>query len=175
MTNTTEKPTEKNDKIFTRSSRQSQSEFIAERLLQGEQVVKTAVISDGIFWHAAAVFALALLVAFFIVIQLGVLLGAVSVLMGIYAILRKEILMLVVTNKRILVRYGLLQVDVVDIHFEKVESIELERMLPGYLMGYANVVIMGTGNRYIVIPFVQNAIDIRRAYNEQTLNKDQKQ
>jgi hypothetical protein len=79
--------------------------------------------------------------------------------------------MLVVTNKRVLARYGLLQVDVVDIHFDKIESMELERMLPGYIMGYSNIVVMGTGNRFIVIPYVANGIQLRRAYNERVLNK----
>ncbi len=106
--------------------------------------------------------------------ELGILLAVVAVLMAIYATILKEILMLVVTNKRVLVRYGILQIDVVDIHFDKVESVELERMLPGYLIGYANVVIMGTGNRYIVIPYVANAVDIRRVYNEQVLAEKEK-
>ena len=162
-------PSRKTVDAAAKSARSRRDEVITERLLTGETVVRTAIISNYIYWHSVAVFILALLVAVFIAAPLGALLGGVSVLLAIYAILRKEILMLVVTNKRILVRYGILQVDVVDLHFDKVESIELERMITGYLMGYANVVIMGTGNRYIVIPFVHNAIDIRRAYNEQVL------
>ncbi len=145
-----------------------------ERLLPGENIIETAVIHNGIFWQSAAVFILALLVAVFLVRELGALLGVVAVLMAIYAIIRKEILMLVITNKRVLARYGMLQVDVVDIHFDKLESMELERMLPGYIMGYANVVMMGTGNRYIVIPYVANGVQLRRAYNEQALADKEK-
>lgn len=140
-----------------------------ERLLPGEVILESAVIHNGIFWQAGAVFLIAIIFAIFIVLELGILLAVAAVLMGVYAILRKEILMLVVTNKRILARYGLLQVDVVDMHFDKIESMELERMLPGYMMGYSNVVVMGTGNRYIVIPYVANGIAVRRAYNEATL------
>ena len=80
--------------------------------------------------------------------------------------------MLVLTNKRVFVRYGILQVDVVDIHFSKIESVELERMPPGFIMGYSNVVIYGTGNRMIVIPYVANGPQVRRAYNELTLNSE---
>ncbi len=141
-----------------------------ERLLPGEVIRESAVIHNGIFWKAGAVFLFSILVALFAVIELGILLAVTAVLMGIYAIIKKEILMLVVTNKRILVRYGILQVDVVDVHFDKVESVELERMAPGYIMGYSNVVIMGTGSRYIVIPYVANGVQIRRAYNERVLN-----
>ena len=61
------------------------------------------------------------------------------------------------------------KVDVVDMRFSKIESVELERMAAGYIMGYSNVVIMGTGNRYVVIPYVANGPEIRQAYNRLTL------
>ncbi len=144
---------------------------LEERLVPGENVMVRAEISNGIYWKAGAVFIIALLFAF-IAIPLGVILAVFGLALVTTAVLKKEILMLVVTNKRIFVRYGILQVDVVDLHFDKIESIELERMLPGYLMGYANVVIMGTGNRYIVIPYVANPVQIRRAFNEQTLTAE---
>jgi uncharacterized membrane protein YdbT with pleckstrin-like domain len=145
------------------------SRDLEERLLPGESIIAQAVIHDGIYWKSVAVFIIALLFALFVFVELGVILALFGLGMVTTAILKKEILMLVVTNNRVFVRYGILQVDVVDIHFDKVESVELERMLPGYLMGYSNVIIMGTGNRFIVIPYVANGIEIRRAYNEQTL------
>lgn len=145
-----------------------------ERLLPGEVIIESAVIHNGIFWQAGAVFIFAFIVAIFLAAELGALLGVVAVGMAIYAIIRKEVLMFVVTNKRVLARHGLLQVDVIDIQFDKIESMELQRMLPGYLMGYANVVLMGTGNRYVVIPYVENGIQIRKAYNEQALAEKEK-
>ena len=142
---------------------------LQERLVKGEKIAAVGVIHDGIYWKSAAVFLMAALVALFVVKELGLLLAIVSFLMAVHATILKSILVMVVTNKRVLVRYGILQVDVVDIHFDKIESVELERMLPGFLMGYSNVVVMGTGNRYIRIPFVANGIEIRRVYNEMTL------
>jgi hypothetical protein len=142
-----------------------------ERLVEGERIVSTAQIHPGIYWKAVAVFIVSLLVLAFIAPELGLFLALVAALMAAYASARRKVLMLAVTDRRILVRYGLLQVEVVDIHFDKIESIELERMITGYLMGYANIVIMGTGNRLIVIPYVANGVEIRRAYNEMTLGK----
>jgi hypothetical protein len=74
-----------------------------------------------------------------------------------------------VTSKRILARQGLLQMDVIDIRLSKVESIDLERMLPGHIFGYANVVVMGTGQRLIRVPYIANAEAFRRFYNEMAL------
>lgn len=145
---------------------------IDSMLVPGEQVVAQAEIHWGIYWQSVAVFILSLIVGL-MVWQLGVLLMITAVAMFIYASVKKHILFLVLTNKRVLTRYGILQVDVVDIRFSKIESVELERMPTGYIMGYANLVIMGTGNRYITIPYVANAPDIRQAYNRLTLGDDQ--
>lgn len=140
-------------------------------LVEGEKVVETAEIHLGIYWQSAAVFLLAILV-WFVVAQLGIFLAVVAVLMFAYNTLKKEILLLVLTNRRIFVRYGILQVDLVDLSFSKIESIELERMPPGFIMGYANVVVMGTGQRYITIPYVANGHAIRQAYNQMTLARE---
>ena len=141
-------------------------------LVEGEEVIERAVISPAIYWKAVAVLCLAVFFALVFAIELGILLAVTAVLMIIHAVLKKEILMLVLTNKRMLFRYGILQVDVVDIRFSKIESIELERMPPGYLMGYSNVIIMGTGNRLVVRPYVANGPEIRQSYNRLTLSDD---
>jgi len=151
-----------------RRARQSADDL----LVKGEQIVAEAVISPYIYWQSIAVLVVALLVGL-VVFELGVLLAVTAIAMFTYVTLKKEILMLVLTNKRMLFRYGILQVDVVDMRFSKIESIELERMVPGYIMGYSNVVIMGTGQRYVVIPYVANGPEIRQAYNRLTLSEDE--
>lgn len=144
---------------------------VREMLLEGERVVLWGRVHWGIYWKPGAVIASGLMVMLFLVFELGVILLIAGALMSAYAVLRKSILLLVLTDKRILVRYGLLQVDVVDMRFKTIESIELERMLPGFLLGYANVVIMGVGQRYINIPYIANGPQFRRAFNELTLDK----
>ena len=145
---------------------------MGEVLIKGEHVVAQAVIHDGIYWQSIAVLIFSVIVGLLFAVELGILLAVVALLMFAYATILKEILFLVLTNKRILFRYGVLQVDVVDIRFNKVESVELERMLTGYIMGYSNVVFMGTGNRYVVIPYVANGVEIRRAYNQMVLGDE---
>lgn len=145
---------------------------VQERLVEGEAIVRSAVIHWGIYWKAGAIFVVSIFFALFFAVELGILLAFVAIVTGIYAVIKKEILLLILTDKRILARYGMLQVDVVDVHFDKIESIELERMWLGYILGYANVVIMGIGMRYIVIPYVANGVEIRRAYNELSLNRE---
>lgn len=152
---------------------QKNKQFIEDRLVRGEELIESAFIHQGIYWHAIAVLILALIVGMFVVSELGILLLVVSAIMVSFAYARRTVYTLVLTNKRVLVRYGLLQMDVVDIHFDKIESIELERMLPGMIMGYSNVVVMGTGNRYICVPYVSNGPAIRKAYNEIVLGNEE--
>jgi hypothetical protein len=73
--------------------------------------------------------------------------------------------MLVVTNKRFLARTGILQIDAIDLPFDKVESFQTLRMPTAYLMGYAGITLTGTGNRLIQIPYIANAAELRAAYN----------
>ena len=166
-----QKPSQQKQSAAKKQNGFSRSNAIDQMLVPGEKIIERAVISPYIYWRSVAVFLLALLVGK-IAVELGVLLLVTAILMVIHVTIKKEILMLVLTNKRILCRYGILQVDVVDLRFSKIESVELERMLPGYIFGYSNVVFMGTGNRYVVIPFVANGIEIRQAYNRLTLDDD---
>lgn len=145
--------------------------MLENRLVKGEEVLHVSHISSGIYWTTIAVVVLALLVGTFVASRLGLFFLGVAGLMAVYAALRQSFLLLVLTNKRILARSGILKVDVVDIRFDKIESLELEQMLPGFLMGYANLVVMGTGNRYIVVPYVANAAKIRKSFNEITIGE----
>jgi hypothetical protein len=141
---------------------------IKDMLVEGEKVVFWGQVHWGIYWKAAAVIAFGLLVMLFLVFELGVILLIAGALMAAHAVLKKSILLLVLTDRRLLVRYGLLQVDVVEMKFKAIESIELGRMLPGFLMGYANVIVMGVGQRFIVIPYIANGPQFRKKFNELT-------
>lgn len=144
---------------------------IDDMLIRGEAVLVNGQVHLAVFWKAAVVLGAGILLGLFVP-PLGFVLGGAGAVLMAFAALRQHFLLLTLTNKRVLARYGILQVDVVDISLDKIESIELERMLPGYFFGYANVVVMGTGNRYIVIPFVANARQFRKAFNELTLNEE---
>ncbi len=140
-------------------------EDLRSMLIEGEELVYRCEIHNAIYWKSVAVFSLAVVFAIFVAIELGVLLALVGGAMVVHVLLTKHFLMLALSNKRILARYGILQVDVVDVPFNRVESVELERMLPGHIFGYANIIITGTGQRYIRIPFAANPRAFRRAYN----------
>lgn len=151
-----------------RQPKSFQDEEIDRMLVTGEEVILRAKLHGAIYWKSVAVLVFAVIM-FFIAAPLGILLGVVGAMMLCVSILTQHYLLLAVTNKRVLARYGLLQMDVVDIRLSKIESIDLERMLPGHIFGYASVVVMGTGNRLIRVPYIGNAEFFRRYYNEMVL------
>lgn len=152
----------------TKKVKTFQDSELERMMVKGEEVLLRAELHNAIYWKSYAVLAFAVLM-WFAIPQFGILFGISGALMLCTAILTKHYLLLAVTNKRILARYGLLQMDVVDIRLSKIESIDLERMLTGHVFGYASVVVMGTGQRLIRVPFIRNAEEFRRFYNEMVL------
>jgi len=148
-----------------------QDQEVDRMLVSGEEVLIRAKLHGAIYWKPFSILLFAVFVGLYIK-PFGVLFGLVGVIYLCLMMLTKHYLLLAVTNKRVLARYGLLQMDVVDIRLSKIESIDLERMLPGHLFGYANVVVMGTGQRVIRVPYIGNAEDFRRFYNEMVLAEE---
>ncbi len=171
MTKTTPKSTATARRRPSRPLKSYQDQEIEKILVKDEEVVLRAELHGAIYWKPVAILIVALIL-FFLIKPLALLLGIVGAVMLCIAILTKHFLLLAVTNKRVLARYGLLQMDVVDIRLSKVESIDLERMLPGHIFGYANVVVMGTGQRLIRVPYIRNADAFRRYYNEMVLAEE---
>lgn len=131
-------------------------------LMVDEKIVRIARFSNGIYWKSAAVgvFAVFLLITVF---NLGVFMLLVAGLMFGAAYMTKHYLLLILTNRRVLVRSGLIKMDTVQLPIERIESVELERTIPGMILGYAGVVLTGTGSRMMAVPFVDRPQEFRRA------------
>lgn len=157
------------NKTSSKKIRSFQDQEINRMLVSGEEIVLRAQLHNAIYWKSVAILLVSILFWVFIAHPLGLLFFITGAFMLCAAIMTQHYLILVVTNKRVLARYGLLQMDVVDIRLSMIESIDLERMLPGHIFGYANVVVMGTGNRMIRVPYIGNAESFRRYYNEMVL------
>lgn len=156
-----------------RDIRSDQELELENMLVKGEEIVLRAEVHAAIYWRSVAVLIFAaILLLFFRIVPLAMLFGIAGAIMLCIAILTQHFLLLVVTNKRVLARYGLLQMDVVDIRLSKVESIDLERMLMGHIFGYASVVVAGTGQRIIRVPYIANGEVFRRFYNEMVLAEE---
>lgn len=136
-------------------------------LQENEQVLRVAQIHWGIYWKAIAVGIIAVLLLLSpIMFNLGVFLAGVAVLMFIIEALYKYFLLLVLTDKRVFLRYGILRIDTIQIRHSRIESVETEKTIMGRILGYAAVVIYGTGSRRTAIPFIADATEFRNELDE---------
>lgn len=146
--------------------------FVEELLMDGEEIIVNCDVHWGIYWKSISIIIFSILVAIFI-FEIGMILLVAGIIGMIHSFIMQKMLLLTLTNKRVLMRYGILQVDVVSMRFKNIESIELERMLPGFVLGFSNVVVMGIGQRFVVIPYLANGVEFRRAFNELTLDDEE--
>lgn len=149
-------------------------EHLQQLLLEGEELIRVATIHPGIYWKGIAVFVFAVLLLLTPIRNLGFLFIAVSLIMLGVAHITKHFLLLALTNKRVLIRYGVIHLDVIQIHHRKIESVELGWTIMGQLLGYASVMITGTGSRVSIVPFIANAPDFRRALENILMQIDDK-
>lgn len=131
-----------------------------------ERVIRVATIHWGIYWKTAVVAAVALLMILSPLRNLGIFLAFVAFVMFTLASLYKRFLMLVLTDKRVFLRHGIIRVDTIQIRHSRIESVETERTIMGQLLGYAAVVIFGTGSRRTAIPFVADALEFRNELDQ---------
>ena len=96
-----------------------QDQELKRMMVSGEDVVLRAKLHNAIYWKSLAVIIMGLIFLFFVARPLGYLLLTVGAIMVVLAMITKHYLLLAITNKRVLARYGLLQMDVVDIRFSK--------------------------------------------------------
>ncbi len=139
-----------------------------------EKILAQAVISNGIYWKSIAVLCLAILFGVFFAVELFLFLTGVAVLMAVFATVIREILMMVVTDQRVIIRVGTILIETIDLRLDRIESVELQNTLIGQLIGYSSVIVTGTGTRLAYVPFVANVSPIRVAIDEILYKREQK-
>jgi hypothetical protein len=146
--------------------------ILESMLMPGEKIMALAAISNGIYWKGIVLFIVSFVIIF-MAFALGAFLMFVSLLMLSIAYLTKYYLLLGATNKRIIIRSGIVNFDVIQLRYSKIESVELAWTIMGQIFRYASVVITGTGRRVVVIPFVSNAAEFRGIISEILMRKEE--
>lgn len=142
------------------------------KLQEDEQMIAICTIHKAIYWKAIAVAIFGGLLLFtFTFSTLGIFFLFVAACMGGLAYLTRRYLLLAATDKRVFVRSGLLYADMIELRYTQVESIELGITPIGQVFGYGNVIVTGTGQRRIIVPFIANAFDFRSKVNDILVNK----
>lgn len=140
-------------------------------LTEDEYMIDASVIHAAIYWKGVAVIIIGMLLLPGFATTLGIFLMVVGALMLTLAHLTRTYLILAATNKRIFIRSGILYADMIELRYAQVESIELGITPIGQIFGYGNVVVTGTGQRRVIVPFVTDAIGFRKKLNDILVDK----
>lgn len=101
-----------------------------------------------------------------VVLQLG---GGVLGVISLWSILNRFILRItsdfVVTNKRVILKTGMLRRNVSDLQLNKAEGLIFQESITGRILGYGTIIVT-TGGITNTYPYIASPLLFRRAINE---------
>lgn len=130
------------------------SSYVESALIDGERVLYLGRVSTwALVWPY---------------LLLGVLL--LPVVIGLFLLLsawiQKKTTELAVTNKRVIVKKGLIQRETVELNIHKIESVRVDQGVLGRMFNYGTVVVAGGGNPVAPIERISDPMAFRRAFLE---------
>ena len=72
----------------------------------------------------------------------------------------------VVTNKRVIIKTGIISRKTLEMNLNKIESVNVDQSIMGRLLGYGDVTIIGTGGTRESFPNIGNAVEFRKRFQE---------
>lgn len=100
-------------------------------------------------------------------LYIAVALIVLSLIVGASAYWKRSATEMVVTNKRVLAKVGVLTHRSTEIMLAKVESVIVDQGLLGRILGYGTVVVRGTGGTPEPFQRIANPVELRRQVQQQ--------
>jgi uncharacterized membrane protein YdbT with pleckstrin-like domain len=148
------------------------SSYVDSVLAEGERIVYRATISHWKFFPSYLVGTLFLLTGFGAYIATGYRAGAslamvaVPLVIGLAAIftaiIRRQTTELVLTDRRIITKRGLVSRDTVEMNLSKVESLHVNQSLMGRILDYGDVTVVGTGASLEPLRGIARPLELRK-------------
>jgi uncharacterized membrane protein YdbT with pleckstrin-like domain len=142
--------------------------YVDKNLLPGENVVYRARIHPVILLLPGLVAVLGIVLA--ILVKSWVVLAVLLVLAFIVALpryVRMATSEFAVTNKRVVVKVGLVYRQTLELVLTKVETIGVEQSITGRLFNYGTIVVTGTGGTREPFKDIANPLEFRRQVQSQ--------
>ena len=150
------------------------SSYVDSVLAPGETIVHRAAVSH---WkYLASYLAGSLLIAagaapLFLTTRrdywlAGGLAAGLGLLFILTALVRRATTELVLTDRRIIAKRGLVSRDTVEMNLGKVESVHVNQSLLGRLLDYGDVTVVGTGSSLEPLAGIAQPLELRRKLGE---------
>jgi uncharacterized membrane protein YdbT with pleckstrin-like domain len=137
--------------------------YVNKSLLPDEQVIYRTRLNFVIFtWPL--LFSLAALAALLLGLKVtAAVLLVVAVIIGLPKYVAFATSEFAVTNKRLIVKVGVLRRRIVELQLSKVEAIAVDQSLLGRIFGYGDIVVTGTGGTKEPFSAISGPLKFRRA------------
>ena len=150
--------------------------YVESVLAPGEKIVYRARISRWKFllYYLVGVLGLVAGPAALVITgdrsQTGFILAGLTMLAGLVvilaAVIRRNTTELVLTNRRIITKRGLISRDTVEMNLSKVESLHVNQSLMGRMLNYGDVSVVGTGASLEPLRGIGRPLELRKRLGE---------
>lgn len=150
--------------------------YIAQSLTTGERILYRTglhwivLLVPGLFGGILILAGIVILLigAFSGSMILGPLFGGYGVLVIALAVASRNATEMIVTNRRVILKRGLLRRKTIELFISKVESIGIEQGLVGRMFGYGSIAVRGTGGTAEPFKKVRSPLEFRRQVQQQS-------
>jgi uncharacterized membrane protein YdbT with pleckstrin-like domain len=152
------------------------SSYVDSVLAEGERIVYRAALSHWKYFLSYLVGGLFLLAALRVGAYVaagdhaGAWLALVPLVIGlvviISALIQRQTTELVLTDRRIITKRGLVSRDTVEMNLNKVESIHVNQGLMGRILNYGDVTVVGTGASLEPLRGIARPLELRKKLGE---------
>ncbi len=139
--------------------------YVESNLMAGEQVILQTRIHGIVFVPPAVVILLG--VGLFMMPVAGLLVLAIGVVMLAAAWIRHWTSEFAVTDRRVIIKVGLISRQTIEINMSKVESVEVRQGILARLLNYGTIVVIGTGGTKEPFDMIDEPLAFRRAVQSQ--------
>ena len=140
--------------------------YLEKTLSADEKILQTAKLHWICYvfpWSMIIIGALTVVIGF----------GLIPLAIGLYYYLKNATTEMIITNKRVIAKRGIIGVHTTEIRNIKVEGVRLHQSVFGRILGYGNIVFTGTGNAVTVFEDVVNPVATKSLCEETIENNRQ--
>jgi uncharacterized membrane protein YdbT with pleckstrin-like domain len=136
--------------------------YVENNLLPNEQVMYRARLHRIIYLFPCCLFAIAILVALAGGWIPGAVLGVIGLILLVPPWVRSTSSEFAITNKRVLIKIGLVRRHSLELLLQKVEGIGVDQGILGRILGYGTITVSGVGGTKEAFRMISNPLEFRR-------------
>ena len=151
--------------------------FVERHLAEGEEILLSGKVCKWIYMPMVVVFVLVGLVGFGGYFKIGVPSswwqtfervefaagGIIFLLIGVYNYFKYICIEMVITDKRVIYKSGILASTTNELRLEKIEGVSVKRSFMGAVAGYGDILFSGVGAAIVIFPNIADPMAIKTA------------